>query len=552
MKRPFLLLVAILACAVVPAARGQAPAPPASADFVAPGPVVPLDAPLMSAMAGLRQASIAAHIGFLASPALEGRGLGARGLESAAEYAAASLALAGIAPVPQAGGGFASAPYFHPVPLREITHRTGHIELQCRRGDAAETSTFAAGADVILPELPPGTFSAPVVVAGYGIRETNPPRDDYRDLDVKGKIVLIEDGLPAGDAWKQPDLVKRYAPADADERYTAKLELARALGARAVFAIERDGFAEAVEAAASRPAAAFFLPFDGAEGDDGPPVIRVSARAGDAMLKAGGAAAGLPGTPAPRALAGVTASVAASGDERVFVSRNVMGMIPGSDPKLRGEAVILGAHMDHLGRRGDVVYPGADDNASGVAALLEIAKAFAASGHAPKRTVIFVWWTGEEEGHLGSEHYVRHPAWPLERTSVYLNLDMIGHPWKSGEIQTLVADAHLESGAAFLSSVRPADFIELGVAASAPQLGPVLASAARASGLALHLDRTDGTHGGSDYRAFARKGLPFVRFFGNFFDGYHKPIDTPDRLDPGQVLKVARLALASAWLLADR
>ncbi len=254
----------------------------------------------------------------------------------------------------------------------------------------------------------------------------------------------------------------------------------------------------------------------------------------------------------PRALPGLTATVAAIGTERVFVSRNVMGMIPGSDPTLRGEAVIVGAHMDHLGRRGDVVYPGADDNASGVAALLEIAKAFAASGHAPKRTVIFVCWTGEEEGHLGSEHYVRHPAWPLERTSVYLNLDMIGHPWTSEEIRTLVADTRLENGAAFLSSVRPADFIELGVAESAPQLGPVLAAAARASGLALHLDRTDGTHGGSDYRAFARKGRPFVRFFGNFFAGYHESVDTADRLDPGQVLKVTRLALASAWLLADR
>jgi hypothetical protein len=87
---------------------------------------------------------------------------------------------------------------------------------------------------------------------------------------------------------------------------------------------------------------------------------------------------------------------------------------------------------------------------------------------------------------------------------------------------------------------------------SAPDLAPVLAKAARGSGLALHLDRTDGKSGGSDYREFARKGLPFVRFFGNYFDGYHEPTDTPDRLDAGQVLKMARLALASAWLMADR
>ena len=100
--------------------------------------------------------------------------------------------------------------------------------------------------------------------------------------------------------------------------------------------------------------------------------------------------------------------------------------------------------------------------------------------------------------------------------------------------------------------MKPADFIELGVADSAPDLGPVLARAARATGVALHLDWTDGRSGGSDYRAFARRGRPFVRFFGNYFDGYHEPIDTVEKLDAGQVLKMARLALATAWVLADR
>jgi len=135
---------------------------------------------------------------------------------------------------------------------------------------------------------------------------------------------------------------------------------------------------------------------------------------------------------------------------------------------------------------------------------------------------------------------------------VYLNLDMIGHPWTPEELKTLVADTRLEKGADFLAAVKPADFIELGVAEWAPDLGPVLVQAARATGLALHLDWTDGKNGGSDYRDFARKGRPWVRFFGNFFDGYHEPTDTVERLDAGQVLKMTRLALASAWLLADR
>ena len=197
---------------------------------------------------------------------------------------------------------------------------------------------------------------------------------------MKDRIVLVEDGLPAGDEWKQPELVKRYAPADADERYAAKQALARAQGARALVAIEREGFAAAVEAAAAKPAPTFFLDFDGAETDAGPPVVRVSARAGDLMLAADGRAAGLLTRSRPRALAGVTASVD-GGRRRAGVRQPERdGDDPGSDPRLRDEAVIVGAHMDHLGRRGDRTYPGADDNASGVAALLEIAKAFAGTG----------------------------------------------------------------------------------------------------------------------------------------------------------------------------
>ena len=552
MRRTVPSLLVVLACAAVPVAQGQAPARPASADFVAPGPVVPLAAPIMAAMGGLQQAAIAAHVGFLASPALEGRGLGAQGLDGAAEYVAATLAVAGIAPLAQEGGALAAAPYFHPVAIREIRHPSGRVVVERRRGETLATWTFVPGADAVLPELPPGTLAAPVVFAGYGIREASPPRDDYQGLDVKDKIVLIEDGLPAGDEWRRPELVKRYAAADADDRYAAKQALAKAQGARALIAIEGEGFASAAAAAAAKPASTFFLDFDEAGTGEALPVIRVSARAGNLMLATDGPADAPGDTARPKALDGVSASIVADGDERVFVSRNVMGVVRGSDPRLRDEAVIIGAHMDHLGRAGDRTYPGADDNASGVAALLEVAKVFAGMGRAPKRTIVFAFWTGEEEGHLGSEHYVRHSAWPLERTLVYLNLDMIGHPWKPEEIKTLVSGTRLENGAAFLSAVRVADFIELGVATSAPQLGPALAQAARASGLALHLDWTDGKRGGSDYRAFARKGVPFIRFFGNFFDGYHEPIDTPDRLDAGQVLKMARLALASAWLLADR
>jgi hypothetical protein len=129
---------------------------------------------------------------------------------------------------------------------------------------------------------------------------------------------------------------------------------------------------------------------------------------------------------------------------------------------------------------------------------------------------------------------------------------MIGHPWLPEEIAKLVADTGLEQGGDLLTAMAPADFIELGLPAGLPELDAALRRAAIANGLALHFDRTHGKFGGSDYRDFARAGVPFIRFFGNFFPAYHEPGDTAEALDAAQVERVARLALATAWLLADR
>jgi hypothetical protein len=524
---------------------------PVSADFVSPGPVAPLAEPVMAAASGIRAGALAAHIAFLASPSMEGRGLGARGLEASAEYVAASLTLAGVPPLGPGSTAGASDAYFQPVPLREISRPSGQVTIETRRGDAFDQRAFLSGVDCLFAEVRPEVFSAPVVFAGFGIREASPARDDYRDLDVKDRIVLIFGGLPSGAEWQKPEMAERYGAESGRQRYAAKLEVAASLGARAVLAIEGDDFAARLSSGDDAQAATYFLPFDD-PGAQSPPLVRLSPRAAEAAFSAAGLTAASARASRPRALPGVAAIVRANGDERLVFSRNVVGVIRGTDPKLSDKAVVMGAHMDHLGRTGETIYPGADDNASGVAALLEIARAFAASPVKPKRTLVFAFWTGEEEGKLGSGHYVRHPLWPLERTPVYLNLDMIAHPWSMDEIRKLVADTGLANGAEFLAKVKPAEFIELGVADWAPDLGAFLVQAARANGLALHLDRTDGKNGGSDYRDFARKNLPFVRFFGNFFDGYHEPTDSADKLDAGQVQRMARLAFVSAWLMADR
>jgi hypothetical protein len=540
MRRLVLPLSLLLTVTLPAAARGQAPKPtPVAGDFISAQPAQPLPAALAAALAGIKAPALAAHVGFLASPALEGRGLDSRGLAAAAEYVAATLALAGIPPLPENG-------YFQPVPLREITGLAGEVTVERTAAGGTAGRTFRSGVDCVLPDVAPGVLAAGVVFASYGIREPKLGRDDYQGLDVRGKAVLVLAGAPPGAEWRTPELVEKYNAATAEERWAAKLEIARALGATAVLAVEAGDFPAGV-LAKEPPQTTFFLPFE-AGANAAPPLVRVSRAVADALL----AGVDPNDRAAPCALAGVSVTLRITGNERAVASRNVIGAIAGADPKLRDEAVVVGAHLDHLGKVGDTIYPGADDNASGVAALLEIAKAFAASPQPPQRTLVVAFWTGEEEGQLGSGYWVRHPLWPLDRTMAYLNLDMIGHPWSAEEIAKLVTDSHLPDGEAFLAGVTPADFVEPGLPLDAPAIAAALRRAAGMTGLALHLDHTDGTHGGSDYRDFARAGVPFVRFFGNFFPAYHEPGDTADKLDATQVQRVARLALATAWLLAQR
>jgi hypothetical protein len=536
-------LAAALLLAATAGAQPVGQVYPAADDFALAGSAPPLPERAAAGVAAIRAEALAAHIRFLASPALAGRGLGSPGLEAALEYAGAQLALAGVQPLPSDAGNAASS-YFQTVPLRGFSDFGGTVTIERRDGELRRSRSFAAALDCLLPALPSQTIAAPVVFAGYGIREEKLGHDDYRGLDVRGKAVIILTGVPPGPQWQEEKVRKRWAGDPADPSYRAKLDAVRPLGVVAVLAVEGDGWAAHL-AAKDAIVERFFLPAEqGPAGEEDPPLVPVSAAVSDFL--------GLSDHTVKGDLAGVTATIETHGNERRLVSRNAIGWITGSDETLRGEAVVIGAHVDHLGDTGGAVHPGADDNASGSAALLEIMRTFAAGAVRPKRSLVLAFWTGEEEGHLGSELYVRHPLWPLAHTTAYLNLDMIGHPWLEKEIRELVTGAKLEGADAFLAAVKTEDFAEPGVADWSPELAAVLRRAGPGVGLAIHLDRTDGRHGGSDYRGFARAHIPFVRFFGNFFPDYHEPGDTADRLDAAQVQRIARFCFATAWLVADR
>ena len=517
LRRP--LLVALLGTVL---GHGQDP----SADFLLPESSRNLPRTVAATVDGLRASALTAHIAFLASTQLEGRGLDSRGLDRAADYIAARLAESGLRP----GGDGPVASWFQAVPFRRIANPSATLTIH--PAVAAKEMVLTAGADGLFPKLAPGSITLPLVFAGHAIQEKELGHDDFRNLEVKGRAVLFHGGLPTGEAWRNPPFSARYAAADPEDRYEARIDLLRQMRAAAAIAIEPDFPARAAKLA-SEPA---FIGPPEAPPPDGPLLLRIPSTKGQELLGVLG-----PGT---------TATFKFDGTPVPSAGRNVLAVLPGSDPKRSSEVVVLGAHYDHLGQRDGVIHPGADDNGSGVSALLEIARVLAAAR--PRRTFVFAFWTGEEDGKFGSGHYVRHPARPLSRTMAYLNLDMIGHPWTREEIRTLAEEARLEKADAFLARVRTEDFIEPGVASGAPWLGPLLVQAGSGLGFPLHLDWTDGLHGGSDYKPFARAGVPFVRFFGNYFPDYHKVGDTAERLDPAQVLKIARLACAVALLLDER
>jgi len=221
---------------------------------------------------------------------------------------------------------------------------------------------------------------------------------------------------------------------------------------------------------------------------------------------------------------------------------NVLGYIRGRDAELADELIVVSAHYDHLGQRGERVFNGADDNASGTSTVLEIAEAFAAAqraGMGPRRSVLALLVSGEEKGLLGSEFYAAHPVFPLEQTIADINIDMIGR----------YDEAHADSSA-YIYVI------------GAGRISPDLDSVTRAMNAAYSKYELDYTFDAEDdpnrfyYRSdhynFAKNGVPSVFFFSGVHEDYHRPTDTPDKLDYEKMSIVGRHAFLIAWNLANR
>jgi hypothetical protein len=454
----------------------------------------------------------------LASPAMEGRASGTAGGDRAARYLADHFRRIGLAPLGD-GGSY----------LQGFTVAT-RVRLDAGTGlevlGPAASRAFAAPDDLL-----PFTFSetgavaGEVVFAGYGISAPPLGYDDYASLDVRGAVVLVMTGEP-----RERDPQGPFRPAE-HFHYTElrhKVVNARERGAAAVVVVESP--AHAADA---------LTPLRGTTPSWG--VVAVSARravAGAALGAAGLDLATLQreidGALAPRSrrLSGVTARVRVALVREQGPTANVVGRLPGTDPTLRDEAVVIGAHYDHLGRgspfslapgHADEIHFGADDNGSGTAAVLGLAEAFARAG-AGRRSLVFAAFGGEELGLLGSSHYVRHPPVPLERTAAMVNFDMVGR-MQNRRLYVMGVD----TGQGLRGLVEQA-----------------------ASGLPVDLSlRGDGIQP-SDHTAFYTRERPVLFFFTGTHGDYHRPGDTWDRIEADGLRTVVAVAYRVVRALADR
>jgi len=499
------------------------------------------------AMAAINPENIRWHVKFLADDLLEGRGTGQRGGDIAAEYIATQFALYGLKPAGDNGTYMQKVPMMGIVTLSDSTY-----SLRPAKG---EPISLRNKEDIVAMDETGDTsttIDAPIVWMGYGIVAPEFNWNDYKDVDVKGKVLLMMVNEPPSDDPKYfgGKALTYYG------RWTYKYEQAARMGAAGVLLVHKTDMAsygwDVVRNSwsgersylrndpAPKLKIASWIQLDFAH-----KLMQACGKDLDAEMAAA-AKTGFNAQPLPaRFKAHIVSKV------RPFDSNNVVAMLPGSDPNLKDQGVMYTAHYDHLGivpgMPGDNIYNGAQDNATGVGILLEIARVYSETKAPPKRATYFVSVTAEEQGLRGSEYYGKHPPIAAKLLSLDLNFDDV--PPLGVPQEVTVAGAERTS------------------------FYPTVESTAKAFGLAIGPDSNPGAghYYRSDHFSLARVGVPaFSIGPGDLYQGhdkewglqkardfvakdYHHPSDEyhPD-MDFRTDADIARFGVALGWQAANQ
>jgi len=480
-----------------------------------------------------------ADLQFLSSDALEGRLSLRRGSEVAIQWIASEFAKAGLKPA--AGNSF-----LQEFALMEF--RADRNESYLIAGSRRESVTSLFPNDV--------TVRAPVVFAGFGITAPEFGYDDYAGLDARGKIALVFDHEP------QEDDPRSVFNGTGNTRHASahvKILNAQRHGAVAVLLMnepnrkhptsgERMARVPGSQDRSRRVASQAI-----AGGEIKIPLVSVSdAAAAELLRSAGRTPAALQSAidrdlkPQSMPLSGPPAEVRiVIGERRRALTANVIGMLEGSDPELKKETIVFTAHYDHDGASDTAIFHGADDNGSGTAGVVELARAFAASPARPKRTLLFAIFAAEERGLLGSYYYTAHPLRPLDTTRAVINFDMIGrNETPSPQTDGLMAiDQDTTNELNLIGTINTPDYREIVEAAN------------KRVGLRLNYkwdaDAALGIFQRSDQFPFALHDIPAVWWFTGFHPDYHQASDTVEKINFGKMEKIVRLAFLTGQALAD-
>ncbi|HEV8385081.1 MAG TPA: M20/M25/M40 family metallo-hydrolase [Candidatus Acidoferrales bacterium] len=486
---------------------------------------------LLAVSAGLRAAqqqtaispeSLKAHIEYLASQKMKGRGTGSPELNEAAKYIANQFKRDGLETLE----GTSYFQKFRVTVGADLGSQNSAVVIH-----GTEKFPGQVGKDwQPLNFSDTGEASMALAFAGFGITAPEYEYDDYLHMDVSGKAVIVLRQEP------QKDDEKSKFEGKTSTQYSQivnKAINARNHGAKAMVLVndlpgpgEKD----------------FLLKFGSLTGPENSGILLMQARRDvvDKWLAPSGKnLAQLQKdidekfTPQSYYVPDETLALRVDVRRISAETQNVIGVLRGRDPKLADEAVVVGAHYDHLGlgeknslapSQAGKVHAGADDNASGTSVMLEMARALGERKRDLRRSIVFLAFSGEELGLLGSAYYTKNPAWPLEKTAAMINLDMVGRP-KDGKLVV----GGVGSSPGFKEIVEKANQTHLQVSTTAGAFG-----------------------GSSDHISFYVKNVPVLFFFSGLHADYHKPSDTPDKILFVEAARVGDLALRAAQTLATQ
>jgi Zn-dependent M28 family amino/carboxypeptidase len=480
------------------------------------------------------------YLTFIAADELEGRDTPSRGLNTAAKFIATNLSRWGVKPAGDNGT------YFQRIALMKTTVDSAQSFLEINR------QRFRFGADFIVnTNAGSGTASGPLVYVSHGSIFPKKNIDAFQGLDVKGKIVVWTNEFPKGTS--DADFFGKEGVDWIDPiKYAAKNG---ALGIISIARFQTLANWEQTQKHSMTTGGLVVEKFQ-AEGAPKIPMIWFSPKAANALFRGekenankvfNSAAAGEP-VAAFELSAGkkVTFTVVMKSEQ--LYTQNVVGVLEGSDGRLKKEYVALGAHYDHVGvgnpLNGDGIYNGADDDGSGTVSVLAIAEAFA-KGVRPKRSLLFVWHAGEEKGLWGSEYFVKYPTVPIDKIITQLNIDMIGRSKKAGDTDPRNDEL---SG--------PNEIYVVGSKVMSTALGELSESVNKSYyNLSFNYKYDDPNDPNrfffrSDHFNYAQKGIPIIFYFDGEHEDYHKVTDQVEKIDFEKMQKVARTVYAMAWELA--